>query len=91
MKIRNQDDSYLQRLKLDWTCLFYSGPHVYIQVPKGPNKQLIGMARESQRFVRECSVTAILILYGLPRLLTGYILAHEMMHAYLRLKGRYIM
>ncbi|KAL0686148.1 hypothetical protein Bca4012_052996 [Brassica carinata] len=57
------------------------------RVPKGPNKQLIGMARESQRFVRECSVTAILILYGLPRLLTGYILAHEMMHAYLRLKG----
>uniref|UniRef100_A0A0D3AY44 LIM zinc-binding domain-containing protein n=1 Tax=Brassica oleracea var. oleracea TaxID=109376 RepID=A0A0D3AY44_BRAOL len=57
------------------------------RVPRGPNKQLIGMARESQRFVRECSVTAILILYGLPRLLTGYILAHEMMHAYLRLKG----
>ncbi|KAJ4871505.1 Protein DA1-related 6 [Raphanus sativus] len=57
------------------------------RIPRGANKQLIGMARESQRFVRECNVTAILILYGLPRLLTGYILAHEMMHAYLRLKG----
>ncbi|KAF8094700.1 hypothetical protein N665_0355s0013 [Sinapis alba] len=45
------------------------------------------VTRESQRFVRECNVTAILILYGLPRLLTGYLLAHEMMHAYLRLKG----
>ncbi|CAH2043098.1 unnamed protein product [Thlaspi arvense] len=54
----------------------------------GPNKkQLIGMRRESQRVASECEVTAILILYGLPRLLTGYILAHEMMHAYLRLNG----
>ncbi|CAA7056936.1 unnamed protein product [Microthlaspi erraticum] len=53
----------------------------------GPHKQLIGMATESQRVVRDCEVTAILILYGLPRLLTGYILAHEMMHAYLRLNG----
>ncbi|CAL9245177.1 unnamed protein product [Arabidopsis halleri] len=51
------------------------------------NNRLVGMARESQRVVRKCEVTAILILYGLPRLLTGYILAHEMMHAYLRLSG----
>ena len=28
-------------------------------------------------------VTAILVLYGLPRLLTGCILAHECTHAYL--------
>ncbi|GMH39633.1 hypothetical protein BSKO_07531 [Bryopsis sp. KO-2023] len=34
---------------------------------------------------RHCSVTAILVLYGLPRLLTGSILAHEMMHAWLKL------
>ncbi|ESQ31142.1 hypothetical protein EUTSA_v10003845mg [Eutrema salsugineum] len=53
----------------------------------GPRKQLIDMVTESQRVVRECEVTAILIIYGLPRLLTGYILAHEMMHAYLRLNG----
>ncbi|XP_020891674.1 protein DA1-related 6 isoform X1 [Arabidopsis lyrata subsp. lyrata] len=53
----------------------------------GPNNKLIGMATEPQRVTRECEVTAILILYGLPRLLTGYILAHEMMHAYLRLNG----
>ncbi|KAL6504664.1 hypothetical protein OROHE_023422 [Orobanche hederae] len=33
----------------------------------------------------EVKVTAILILYGLPRLLTGTILAHEMMHAWFRL------
>ncbi|KAL6521958.1 hypothetical protein OROMI_031835 [Orobanche minor] len=33
----------------------------------------------------EVRVTAILILYGLPRLLTGTILAHEMMHAWFRL------
>ncbi|KFK28340.1 hypothetical protein AALP_AA8G503600 [Arabis alpina] len=52
----------------------------------GPNNKLIDMETESQT-VSGCEVTAILILYGLPRLLTGYILAHEMMHAWLRLNG----
>lgn len=37
---------------------------------------------------RECRVTAILILFGLPRLLTGSILAHECMHAYLKLANK---
>ncbi|XP_013686277.1 protein DA1-related 5 isoform X2 [Brassica napus] len=55
--------------------------------PMGQNKQPIGLVTESQMVVSECEVTAILVLYGLPRLLTGYILAHEMMHAYLRLDG----
>lgn len=32
-------------------------------------------------------VTAILVLGGLPRLLAGSILAHECMHAWLRLDG----
>ena len=32
-------------------------------------------------------VTAILVLYGFPYLLTGAILAHECMHAWLRLRG----
>ncbi len=32
-------------------------------------------------------MTAILVLYGLPWLLTGSILAHETMHAWLRLSG----
>ncbi|KAL0856642.1 hypothetical protein Bca101_061795 [Brassica carinata] len=50
---------------------------------------LIGKATEPQLVESRsgCPVTAILILYGLPRLLTGSIMAHEMMHAYLRLKG----
>lgn len=39
------------------------------------------------KLTARCDVTAILILYGLPRLLTGSILAHEMMHAWLRLTG----
>ncbi|XP_010444760.1 PREDICTED: protein DA1-related 3-like [Camelina sativa] len=52
----------------------------------GPNNQLIEMVTETQR-VTGCEVTGILILYGFPRLLTGYILAHEMMHAWLRLNG----
>ncbi|VVB18319.1 unnamed protein product [Arabis nemorensis] len=52
----------------------------------GPNNKLIDMETESQ-MVSGCEVTAILIIYGLPRLLTGYLLAHEMMHAWLRLNG----
>ncbi|VVA96340.1 unnamed protein product [Arabis nemorensis] len=56
----------------------------------GMNNQLMGMTTKSQMVVHECEVTTILILYGLPRLLTGYILAHEMTHAYLRLNGHRI-
>lgn len=44
---------------------------------------------ETRRLPRQCEVTAILVLYGLPRLLTGSILAHELMHAWIRLDGRF--
>ncbi|XP_071706314.1 protein DA1-related 1-like [Rutidosis leptorrhynchoides] len=37
--------------------------------------------------VRSCKVKKIQILYGLPRFLTGSILAHEMMHAWFRQNG----
>ncbi|KAK6922773.1 Protein DA1-like domain [Dillenia turbinata] len=53
----------------------------------GAGNRIIDMITEPYRLIRRCEVTAILILYGLPRLLTGSILAHEMMHAWLRLKG----
>ncbi|XVE82691.1 hypothetical protein DITRI_Ditri16bG0026300 [Diplodiscus trichospermus] len=53
----------------------------------GAGYRFIDMITEPYRLIRRCEVTAILILYGLPRLLTGSILAHEMMHAWLRLKG----
>ncbi|CAJ2643930.1 unnamed protein product [Trifolium pratense] len=49
--------------------------------------RLIGMRSQPQKLIRKCEVTAILVLYGLPRLLTGAILAHELMHGWLRLKG----
>ncbi|KAF9622398.1 hypothetical protein IFM89_031201 [Coptis chinensis] len=52
---------------------------------------VFGMITEPLRLTRRCEVTAILILYGLPRLLTGSILAHEMMHAWLRLEGATLM
>ncbi|XP_012574455.1 protein DA1-related 1-like isoform X2 [Cicer arietinum] len=45
------------------------------------------MITKPYRLTRHCEVTAILVLYGLPRLLTGSILAHEIMHAWLKLKG----
>eukprot|EP00879_Flechtneria_rotunda_P008339 GHRR01008734.1.p1 GENE.GHRR01008734.1~~GHRR01008734.1.p1 ORF type:complete len:345 (+),score=60.44 GHRR01008734.1:820-1854(+) len=35
---------------------------------------------------QHCSVSVILVMYGLPRLLTGSIIAHELMHAYLRMR-----
>ncbi|XP_051117825.1 protein DA1-related 1-like [Andrographis paniculata] len=55
--------------------------------PRIGGYRIIDMFTEPYKLIRKCEVTAILILYGLPRLLTGSILAHEMMHAWLRLKG----
>ncbi|KAM1028787.1 hypothetical protein FF1_041332 [Malus domestica] len=53
----------------------------------GQKNQFTGMRTQPQKLTRKCEVTAILVLYGLPRLLTGAILAHELMHGWLRLKG----
>ncbi|XP_062158194.1 protein DA1 isoform X2 [Alnus glutinosa] len=53
----------------------------------GAGKRAVKTITEPYKLTRHCEVTAILILYGLPRLLTGSILAHEMMHAWLRLRG----
>ncbi|CAH1454387.1 unnamed protein product [Lactuca virosa] len=53
----------------------------------GMGNRVPDMRTEPYKLTRRCEVTAILILYGLPRLLTGSILAHEMMHAWLRLQG----
>ncbi|RWR95668.1 protein DA1-related 1-like protein [Cinnamomum micranthum f. kanehirae] len=53
----------------------------------GAGNRIVEMFTEPYKLTRRCEVTAILILFGLPRLLTGSILAHEMMHAWLRLKG----
>ncbi|XP_052171978.1 protein DA1-related 2 isoform X2 [Diospyros lotus] len=55
--------------------------------PKVGGYRLVGMRTQPQKLTRRCEVTAILVLYGLPRLLTGAILAHELMHGWLRLKG----
>ncbi|KAI7726843.1 hypothetical protein M8C21_021697, partial [Ambrosia artemisiifolia] len=53
----------------------------------GMGNRVPSMRIEPYQLTRQAEVTAILVLYGLPRLLTGSILAHEMMHAWLRLKG----
>ncbi|KAF8394150.1 hypothetical protein HHK36_020356 [Tetracentron sinense] len=45
------------------------------------------MKKKPYKLKRKWEVTAIIILSGLPRLLTGSILAHELMHAWMRLKG----
>lgn len=44
-------------------------------------------ARGRKREPRHGSVTAILVLAGMPWLLTGAVLAHELMHAWLRMEG----
>ncbi|XP_062216096.1 LIM domain-containing protein HDR3 [Phragmites australis] len=54
--------------------------------PRIGDNRLLGMRTQHQKLTRRCEVTAILVLYGLPRLLTGSILAHELMHGWLRLK-----
>ncbi|KAJ4840978.1 Protein DA1- 2 [Turnera subulata] len=54
--------------------------------PRIGGHRLVGMRVQPQKLTRRCEVTAILVLYGLPRLLTGAILAHELMHGWLRLK-----
>ncbi|OAY38532.1 protein DA1-related 2 isoform X2 [Manihot esculenta] len=56
--------------------------------PRLGGNRLVGIRTQPQKLTRKsCEVTAILVLYGLPRLLTGAILAHELMHGWLRLKG----
>ncbi|KAL2607604.1 hypothetical protein R1flu_026177 [Riccia fluitans] len=60
---------------------------VYRKPSKSRGNKPFMVRTESQKLVRHCEVTAILVLYGLPRLLTGSILAHELMHAWLRLDG----
>ncbi|XAR73917.1 hypothetical protein NMG60_11008042 [Bertholletia excelsa] len=55
--------------------------------PRIGGYRILDMFTEPYRLHRRCEVTAILVLFGLPRLLTGSILAHEMMHAWLRLRG----
>ncbi|WOL06953.1 hypothetical protein Cni_G15688 [Canna indica] len=57
------------------------------QRPKIGGNRVTKMRTCPQKLIRKCEVTAILVLYGLPRLLTGSILAHELMHGWLRLKG----
>ncbi|CAA3029834.1 protein DA1-related 1-like [Olea europaea var. sylvestris] len=60
---------------------------IILRRPRIGGFRIIDMFTEPYKLVRRCEVTAILVLYGLPRLLTGSILVHEMMHAWLRLKG----
>ncbi|KAL5973476.1 LIM domain-containing protein hdr3 [Asimina triloba] len=58
-----------------------------LKKPRVGGNFISDMRTQRQKLTRKCEVTAILVLYGLPRLLTGSILAHELMHGWLRLKG----
>lgn len=58
-----------------------------LKKPRIGRNRILDMRTCPQKLTRRCEVTAILVLYGLPRLLTGSILAHELMHGWLRLKG----
>ncbi|XP_076889237.1 LIM domain-containing protein HDR3-like [Bidens hawaiensis] len=67
--------------------LTLSGEQTISTIIKRPRIGVGRIITEPYKLVRKCETTAILILYSLPRLLTGSILVHEMMHAWLRLKG----
>ncbi|KAL2489478.1 Protein DA1-related 1 [Forsythia ovata] len=62
-----------------------------LDISRGPRlgygNQMTDIETESYELTKHCEVTGILILYGLPRLLTGQVIAHELMHAWLRLNG----
>jgi hypothetical protein len=58
---------------------------IFGRTPRTP----VSLFTQPQKQERHCEVTAILVLDGLTRLLTGSILAHELMHAWLRLDGTY--
>lgn len=66
---------------------------VYRSIPSiirsggGHGLQVSSISTLLDRATTSCSVSAILVLYGLPRLLTGCILAHELMHAWLRMRN----
>ncbi|KAI4299505.1 hypothetical protein L6164_032962 [Bauhinia variegata] len=55
--------------------------------PRTGFHRLLVLRTQHQKLTKKCEVTAILVLYGLPRLLTGVTLAYELMYAWLRLKG----
>eukprot|EP00271_Cylindrocystis_brebissonii_P015758 TRINITY_DN3875_c0_g1_i1.p1 TRINITY_DN3875_c0_g1~~TRINITY_DN3875_c0_g1_i1.p1 ORF type:complete len:628 (+),score=134.62 TRINITY_DN3875_c0_g1_i1:571-2454(+) len=60
-----------------------------VRLPGFPGRSLRGISQQPTHVQRHCEVTAILVLYGLPQLLTGSILAHEVMHAYLKLDAAF--
>ncbi|GIM16570.1 hypothetical protein Vretimale_19209, partial [Volvox reticuliferus] len=68
--------------------------HVYSHIStivRGPNGLISTVTRELRSATTanrvRCEVKALLLLYGLPRLLSGSIMAHELMHAWLRMEG----
>ncbi|KAI3964461.1 hypothetical protein MKX01_007151 [Papaver californicum] len=67
-------------------CTFQSQmvPHI----PRRRGNIFSGMPTEPYKLVPgQSKVTGICVLFGYPRMLCGEILAHEMMHAYLRQHG----
>eukprot|EP00850_Spirogloea_muscicola_P022154 SM000279S10400 [mRNA] locus=s279:93578:98226:- [translate_table: standard] len=62
--------------------------HSVVSVPGFDRRGSFGRVQtHDETLHKHCEATAILVLYGLPRPLTSSILAHELMHAYLKLEG----
>ncbi|XP_022884793.1 protein DA1-related 1-like isoform X2 [Olea europaea var. sylvestris] len=86
MKIEQEFPMILVDLKAMNEAMY--GEKLIQRRPKiGAGNQVTDVTTEPYKLTSKFDVTAILILYGLPRLLTGSIVAHEMMHAWLRLNG----
>eukprot|EP00878_Enallax_costatus_P028415 GHUV01030692.1.p1 GENE.GHUV01030692.1~~GHUV01030692.1.p1 ORF type:complete len:380 (+),score=79.94 GHUV01030692.1:399-1538(+) len=84
---RRQDTAHAPMFSVRGLCV----AHVYTTIPSVVRANP-GSASVSSIFTRmaptkqQCSVSCILVMYGLPRLLLGSIVAHELMHAYLRMR-----
>ncbi|WIA18924.1 hypothetical protein OEZ85_003595 [Tetradesmus obliquus] len=89
---RRQDAAHAPMFSVRGLCV----AHVYTTIPSVVRAVGQGLgfgaapvssiATRMAPLQQHCSVSALLVMYGLPRLLLGSIVAHELMHAYLRMR-----
>jgi len=53
-------------------CFLFFGSSQVLRRPRLGAHRLVGMRTQPQRLTRKCEVTAILVLYGLPRYYTTH-------------------
>jgi Protein DA1 len=86
------DDGHAPMFSVRGLCV----AHVYMSIPSVVRAAVAGAGWDVGSVASQlaapapgsarCTVSALLVMYGLPRLLLGSIVAHELMHAYLRMR-----